>query len=204
MANHSKKIMTKIPVCVQKIARLVLVWITSLVMTLGSVSQVHAFDGAVVSMDRMGFPEVAQEETDFMGFSVPSRIHRDGDSGYRRAYAVDITSYTSSVEECDSDPFITADGSETGDGIIAANFLPFGTKIRIPDYFGNKVFTVHDRMNARYWYRIDVWMKEKKDMRAFGIKKNAKIELVELGDGKTQWAARAAEIKAKRIAEAKK
>ncbi|MBM3204566.1 hypothetical protein FJZ48_01120 [Candidatus Uhrbacteria bacterium] len=100
---------------------------------------------------------------------------------------MDVTAYTSSVEECDSDPFITADGSTTRDGIVATNVLPFGTKIRIPDYFGDKVFEVHDRMNKRYSYRVDVWMQEKGEMRRFGIKRNASIEILEMGDNSTQW-----------------
>lgn len=100
---------------------------------------------------------------------------------------ITITAYTSSVEECDSDPFITADGSVTADGIIAANFLPFGTKVRIPTLFGDKVFEVHDRMNARYWYRIDIWMEKKQDMRQFGIKRKVVVEVLEMGSGKTRW-----------------
>ncbi len=106
-------------------------------------------------------------------------------------YIVDITAYTSTPEECDSDPFITADGSTVRNGIIAANFLPFGTKVRIPDVFGDRVFEVHDRMNKRYWYRIDIWMDDGTAMRQFGIKRNMKIEVVEMGNGKTQWAERA-------------
>ena len=43
---------------------------------------------------------------------------------------------------------------------IAANFLPLGTKVKLPELFGNKVFTVRDRMNARYngTNRIDIWV----------------------------------------------
>ncbi len=104
-----------------------------------------------------------------------------------KTYRVDSTAYTSSVEECDDTPFITADGSHTHDGIIAANFLPFGTKVLIPDLFGNRVFEVHDRMNARYTFRIDVWMEKKQDMKEFGIHHNVKIEVIKLGDNTTQW-----------------
>lgn len=43
---------------------------------------------------------------------------------------------------------------------IAANFLPLGTKVKLPELFGDKVFTVRDRMNARYngTNRIDIWV----------------------------------------------
>ncbi len=126
---------------------------------------------------------------DFPGFTVPDRSKEEllALTTPLKTYTVDSTAYTSSVEECDSDPFITADGSTTRDGIIAANFLPFGTKVRIPSLFGDKIFEVHDRMNARYWYRIDVWMEKKADMRQYGIHRNVKIEIVEMGNGKTQW-----------------
>ncbi len=112
-------------------------------------------------------------------------------------YKVDMTAYNSEVGQTDADPFTAADGSTTYDGMIAVNFLPFGTKVRIPELFGDKVFTVHDRMNRRYWYRVDVWMKDKSAAKKFGLHKNVKIEIVELGDGKTLYTKRA---EAKRLA----
>jgi 3D (Asp-Asp-Asp) domain-containing protein len=123
---------------------------------------------------------VADEVKEEPVFTVPKPVAI-------KTMKMDVTAYTSSVEECDSDPFITADGSTTRDDIVATNVLPFGTKIRIPDYFGDKVFEVHDRMNKRYSYRVDVWMQEKGEMRKFGIKRNANIEILEMGDGSTQW-----------------
>ncbi len=112
-------------------------------------------------------------------------------------YKVDMTVYNSEVGQTDADPFTAADGTTTYDGMIAVNFLPFGTKVRIPELFGDKVFTVHDRMNRRYWYRVDVWMKDKSAAKKFGLHKNVKIEIVELGDGKTLYTKRA---EAKRLA----
>ena len=112
-------------------------------------------------------------------------------------YKVDMTAYNSEVGQTDADPFTAADGTTTYDGMIAVNFLPFGTKVRIPELFGDKVFTVHDRMNRRYWYRVDVWMKDKSAAKKFGLHKNVKIEIVELGDGKTLYTKRA---EAKRLA----
>lgn len=110
------------------------------------------------------------------------------------------TAYTSRVEECDSDPFVTADGSEVRDGIVATNVLPFGTKVRIPTVFGDRIFEVHDRMNARYSYRVDIWMKDIKDARAYGLKRNIPIEVVEWGNNSTQWQARADRKKMERAA----
>lgn len=104
-----------------------------------------------------------------------------------RTYTVDSTAYTSTVEECDDSPFITADGSHVADGIVAANFLPFGTKIRLPTIYGDRIFEVHDRMNKRYWYRVDIWMNNGRNMRQYGIKRSIPLEVVEWGTGETQW-----------------
>ncbi len=100
---------------------------------------------------------------------------------------VDITAYTSAVEECDSDPLIAADGSIVFDGMAAANFLPFGTKFRLPDYFGDKIFEVRDRMNTRYTYRIDLWMSNKKAAKEWGIKHKTKVEIIEMGTNAHKW-----------------
>jgi len=94
-----------------------------------------------------------------------------------RTTVVPTTAYTSDPAETDSTPFTTADGSRVRDGIVAANFLPHGTRIRIPDYFGNKVFEVHDRMNKRYQTRVDIWMVHKSDAYAWGVR-NVKIEIL--------------------------
>lgn len=117
--------------------------------------------------------------------SVPERAAAVG------TYTMDITAYTSAVDECDDDPFVTADGSLVRSGIVATNVLPFNTKVRIPELFGDRVFEVHDRMNSRYSYRMDVWMEGKTNARTFGLKRNMKVEIVEMGNGKTQWAERA-------------
>ena len=105
----------------------------------------------------------------------------------------DMTAYTSTPEECDSDPFTTADGSHVRDGIIATNVLPFGTKVRFPSVFGDRIFEVHDRMNKRYSMRADVWMSNAKDMRQFGIKHSVRVEVVEWGNPKNTPFARQAQ-----------
>jgi 3D (Asp-Asp-Asp) domain-containing protein len=179
-------------------------WVTALTvlgLLLGQASVAQAADGHFVALDRDGIAMEAKN-SEFAGFSIPEKNGARKQALVQKEYRMDVTAYTSSVEECDSDPFITADGSTTHDGVIATNVLPFGTKVKIPDYFGDKIFTVHDRMNARYSYRVDIWMEHRQDMHQWGLKKNARIEIVEMGDGKTQWAARAAAMKAER--EAKK
>ncbi len=84
-------------------------------------------------------------------------------------YRVWVTAYSSVPEETDDTPFITASGYNVRDGIIAANFLPFGTLVMIPDIFGDKVFTVLDRMHRRKEGFIDIWMPTKEDALNFGI-----------------------------------
>lgn len=93
-----------------------------------------------------------------------------------------LSAYNSEEAQCDSTPCITANGfnvCEHGEeDTIAANFLRFGTKVRIPELFGDRIFVVRDRMNARYTDRIDIWMKSKADAKKFGIK-ISKIEVLE-------------------------
>ena len=91
---------------------------------------------------------------------------------------VSITAYSSTPDQTDNSPFITARGTYVRDGIIAANFLPFGTKIKIPELFGDKIFIVEDRMNSRYWHKVDIWFPERQDALEFGIK-TAKIQIIE-------------------------
>jgi 3D (Asp-Asp-Asp) domain-containing protein len=87
---------------------------------------------------------------------------------------ITVTAYSSTVDQCDSDPCTTANGynlcANNIENVVAANFLPFGTAIKMPEYFGDRVFTVQDRMNARYDYRVDVWMKTREAARAFGVR----------------------------------
>lgn len=80
-----------------------------------------------------------------------------------------VTAYSSTLEETDDTPFITAMNSMVRDGIVAANFLPFGTTLQIPEYFGDKVFTVEDRMHRRKMNFVDIWMPTKEDAKQFGI-----------------------------------
>lgn len=84
-----------------------------------------------------------------------------------------ITAYTSTVDQCDDDPFIAASGKRVYDGMIAANWLPMGTKVKIPALYGDKIFTVDDRMNSRYGFgRMDIWMDAPRaEARKFGVKR---------------------------------
>ena len=91
---------------------------------------------------------------------------------YSRRYT--MTAYNSEEAQCDASPCITANGfnvCEHGiEDTVAANFLPFGTEIRIPELFGDKILIVRDRMNARYTERVDVWLLHKDNAIDFGVK----------------------------------
>lgn len=88
-----------------------------------------------------------------------------------------VTAYSSTPEETDDTPFTTAMNTEVRDGIVAANFLPFGTKLQIPEHFGDKVFVVEDRMHARKTNFVDIWMPTKQDAKRFGISYTAIVVL---------------------------
>jgi len=83
-----------------------------------------------------------------------------------------VTAYTSTPDQTDDSPFIAATGKRVYDGMIAANNLPFGTKIKMPDLFGEKIFTVDDRMNSRYGLgKMDIWMDTpRQEALVFGVK----------------------------------
>lgn len=90
---------------------------------------------------------------------------------------VTATAYNSLPEQTDSTPFITASGTRTRWGVVAVNGMRIGTKIKIPELYGDQVFIVEDRMNARYGSnRLDIWMEEYGDARQFGVRK-IKIEV---------------------------
>jgi len=82
-----------------------------------------------------------------------------------------VTGYSSTPEETDEDPFITASGKMVKDGIVAANFLPFGTKVRFPFLYPEKIFVVEDRMHHRFSKnRVDIWFPSKELALEFGAK----------------------------------
>lgn len=93
-----------------------------------------------------------------------------------------ITAYNSEAAQTDTSPCITANSfnvCEHGvEDTIAANFLKFGTKVKIPELFGDRVFIVRDRMNKKHPNRVDIWMKDKTDARKFGVKV-AQIQVIE-------------------------
>jgi len=89
-----------------------------------------------------------------------------------------VTAYSSTPDQTDDSPFITANGAYVRDGIVAANFLPFGTKVKFPEYSGDKIYTVEDRMAKKNSRKIDIWMSSRSEAINFGVK-NLAYEVVE-------------------------
>lgn len=101
------------------------------------------------------------------------------DNGGYRLAVFDVTGYSSSFDETDEDPWITAINTTPRWGIVASNDLPFGTKIMIPDLFGNQIFVVEDRMHHRFLKRIDIWFPSKQQALQFGFHPNVIIKILE-------------------------
>ena len=90
-----------------------------------------------------------------------------------------VTAYSSTTWETDETPYITASGNRVKDGIVANNILPFGTKIRIPELYGDKIFVVEDRMSwKKSNYHVDIWLPCYPDALNFGAKRTY-IEVLE-------------------------
>ena len=94
-----------------------------------------------------------------------------------KVISVTVTAYSSTVEETDSSPFITASGTYVKHGVIACNFLKFGTKVTFPELFKEKVFIVEDRLAPKNRHKVDIWFPTKDMALKFGVKRTEMIIL---------------------------
>lgn len=92
-------------------------------------------------------------------------------------YWVPVTAYSSTPDQTDSTPFITASGTDVREGVVACNFLRFGTKVRFPQLYGEKIFVVEDRMAVKNSHKMDIWFVSRDQAKQFGIK-IAKVEIL--------------------------
>lgn len=83
-------------------------------------------------------------------------------------FRVLATAYSSTPDQTDSSPFITANGTHVHDGTIATNFLPFGTRVRFSNYRPDTIFTVEDRHSPRLSDRVDIWFASRQAALRFG------------------------------------
>jgi len=92
-------------------------------------------------------------------------------------YLVPVTAYSSTYDQTDSTPFITASGTNVREGVIACNFLRFGTRVRFPQLYGEKIFVVEDRMAVKNSHKMDIWFVSRDQAKQFGVK-TAKVEIL--------------------------
>jgi 3D (Asp-Asp-Asp) domain-containing protein len=89
-----------------------------------------------------------------------------------RTLPVTLTAYSSTVDQCDSTPHITASQQSVRPGVIAVSDdlvkemgLRFGQKVLIP---GHGIFEVQDRMHPRWRRTVDIWVGDRKAALLFG------------------------------------
>lgn len=165
----------------QRAIRFLAVAMTALVLHLTFPIETHIVHAATV-------PAVAAPDTDSGTADqivIPSRpltgplsLPDIKDRPVKKRLVLRASAYSSDVRQTDATPDITAFGTRVHDGIIATNCLPYGTQVRIPVYYGQKVFTVEDRMNAKWGCaRIDIWMPDRHQAIDWGVRTIA-IEIV--------------------------
>ena len=77
-----------------------------------------------------------------------------------------ITGYSSTEDQTDSTPNLTAYGTKVRKGIVANNCLPRGTQVEIE----GRTYVVEDRKNPRYgceWF--DIWFESREMALEWGI-----------------------------------
>ncbi|MCP4545687.1 MAG: hypothetical protein GY835_04360 [bacterium] len=98
---------------------------------------------------------------------------------YEISFPVVVTGYSSTRDQCDNDPFITASNKQVRPGIIAlSRDLLQRYNPDAPFTWGDRVylkgfgeFTVEDCMNSRYTRRADIWFSDRRSAAEWGVKK---------------------------------
>jgi len=130
---------------------------------------------ATVSEPALNFTLVAQPQENKVKdkastYSIATLDESEIPAG--KSMVVTMTAYNSEAAQTDGDPCTTANGFNVCkhgvEDTVAANFLPLGTKVMIPDHFGDRVFVVRDRTARKYGNRVDVWMLKRSDALQFG------------------------------------
>ncbi len=104
----------------------------------------------------------------------------------KKTLIVTATAYSSTPDQTDDTPCITATGYDVCNktkNVIAVSrdlvrSLGYGTKVRFPEIFGDKVFHIEDTMNVRFVQRIDVHFGSRDEAKQFGLKKALKMEVI--------------------------
>ena len=93
-------------------------------------------------------------------------------------YPVKVTGYSSTFDQCDADPFITASNKHVRAGIIAlSRDLLRRYNPDAPFHWGDRIYLegfgeliVEDSMNARYTQRADIWFPDRKSASRWGVR----------------------------------
>lgn len=139
------------------------------------------FAGIMVAICLLGVIMPRVINADFANTTNASYVIKNANEAEKavKTIKVVITAYSSTPDQTDDTPFETASGRSVRDGVIANNMLPFGTKVTIPSLYGDKIFTVEDRMNRRKSdYHFDIWMPDRALALNFGVK-TAEIQVLE-------------------------
>ena len=155
-----------------KAKRIILVIIAVLVWQFSFPTSTGATVATVSSIEKVASESIDGETTNHL-----PEIDDKPEPIVKRELYITVTAYSSTPDQTQGDPFITASGARVRDGIIAANFLPIGTKVRFPEKFGNKIFVVEDRMHQRYWNHADIWMSTRDAAKEWGAQ-YTKIEIL--------------------------
>jgi 3D (Asp-Asp-Asp) domain-containing protein len=137
--------------------------------------------GIIVGICLLGMVMPQTTNADFANTTNASYVAKATNEAQKavKTIKVVITAYSSTPDQTDDSPFITASNKYVRDGIVANNMLPFGTKVKIPSLYGDKIFVVEDRMNRRMGdYRMDIWFPTYTGAKNFGVK-TAEIVVLE-------------------------
>ena len=137
--------------------------------------------GQEIKADLLGFrfENLSENLTIVQGNSLLAATNPLSSDSQIKKVRVVVTAYSSSPWETDNNPFLTAAGTWVRDGIVANNLLPFGTKIRLPELYGDKIFVVEDRMNRKKgYYHLDIWFPSYWEAKNFGAK-TTYVEILE-------------------------
>ena len=99
------------------------------------------------------------------------------------SFEVQVTGYSSTRDQCDGDPFITAANTRVRDGIVALSrdllrrYTPdapfdWGDRIHLA---GIGDFIVEDSMNARFSRRVDIWFPDRRSAWRWGLQETTLV-----------------------------
>ena len=172
-AQNMYKILKLSRFCFIRAKILIIIMVLALNIPVHSVSAAWSFEGIMAAVnDKNGnyfgaFVVTGDSITAVNMPKVPNTIRTT------------LTAYSSTPDQTDDTPFITASNTTVRDGVIASNFLAFGTKVQIPSLFGDKVFTVEDRMAKKHSDKIDIWFLERNSAKRFGVVKDAEVVILD-------------------------